>query len=158
MPVASKDRDSFRHPAGKLAGKLPVILAGHPIPDGELMWTFGPSGGPGGQHANRAHTRAEVRFDLAGSPSLPTEVKERMLRRLGRRAAGGIVFVVADDTRSQLQNRRLAVERLAHLLNQASRPARPRRPTRPSAASRERRLEEKRRRSQLKEGRRPYRD
>jgi ribosome-associated protein len=77
-----------------------------------------------------------------------------MLRRLGNRGAGGIVAVSADDTRSQLQNRRLAQERLASLLNQAAQRPRRRRPTRPTLASRERRLEGKRRRSDLKQGRR----
>lgn len=131
-----------------------MIVGGREIPDRELEWTFGPSGGPGGQHANRAHTRAEVRFDLGASPSLPAEMKERILRRLAGRAAGGVVTVAADDTRSQLQNRRLARERLALLLNEAARPPRQRRPTRPTVASRERRLQEKRRRSQLKQSRR----
>jgi ribosome-associated protein len=77
-----------------------------------------------------------------------------MLRRLGNRGAGGVVAVSADDTRSQLQNRRLAQERLASLLNQAAQRPRQRRPTRPTLASRERRLEGKRRRSDLKQGRR----
>jgi len=131
-----------------------VIVDGHPIADSELEWSFGPSGGPGGQHANRAHTRAEVRFDLGASASIPDPLKAHMLRRLGNRGAGGVVAVSADDTRSQLQNRRLAQERLASLLNQAAQRPRRRRPTRPTLASRERRLEGKRRRSDLKQGRR----
>ncbi|MDP3983544.1 MAG: alternative ribosome rescue aminoacyl-tRNA hydrolase ArfB [Acidimicrobiia bacterium] len=131
-----------------------MIIDGHHIPDSELEWTFGPSGGPGGQHANRAHTRAEVRFDLAGSQSLPDPLKEHMLRRLGSRAAKGVVMVSADDTRSQLQNRRLAHQRLALMLHEAARRPRNGRQTRPNAASRDRRLESKRRRGQVKQDRR----
>jgi len=131
-----------------------MIVDGNHIPDSELQWSFGPSGGPGGQHANRAHTRAEVRFDLAASPSLPEPLKVQLLRRLGNRGAGGVVIVTADDTRSQLQNRRLAQERLASILNLAAHRPRQRRPTRPTVASRQRRLDEKRRRSEVKQARR----
>jgi ribosome-associated protein len=131
-----------------------MILDGHHIPESELEWKFGPSGGPGGQHANRAQTRAELRFDLLASPSLPSDLKERILRRLGKRVAGGVITVVADDTRSQLHNRNLARERMGALLRQAAARPRARRPTRPTQASRERRLTDKRRRSQLKQARR----
>ena len=131
-----------------------MIVDGYHIPDTELQWSFGPSGGPGGQHANRAHTRAEVRFDVVNSSSLPDNLKTHLLRRLGNRVTGGVVTVTADDTRSQLQNRRLAQERLGSILNQAAHRPRPRRPTRPSVASRQRRLDQKRRRSELKQKRR----
>jgi ribosome-associated protein len=131
-----------------------MLVADHLIPEAELEWSFGPSGGPGGQHANRSHTRAEVRFDLAATQSLPEPLKEHMLRRLGKRGNQGVLTVSADDTRSQLQNRRLAHERLAALLNEAAHRPRRRRPTRPTAVARERRLEEKRRRSNRKRDRR----
>ena len=131
-----------------------MLVADHLIPDSELSWTFSPSGGPGGQHANRSNTRAEVRFDLGRSPSIPEHLKEHMLRRLGRRAFDGVVSVTADDTRSQGQNRRIAVERLAMILNEAAHRPRRRRPTRPTASSRERRLEQKKRRSDVKRARR----
>ena len=127
-----------------------MLVADHIIPDSELSWTFSPSGGPGGQHANRSNTRAEVRFDLARSPSIPDSLKEHMQRRLGKRAVDGVVSVTADETRSQSQNRRIAVERLAAVLNEAAHRPRRRRPTRPTAASRERRLEQKKRRSAVK--------
>jgi len=127
-----------------------MLVADHVIPDSELSWTFSPSGGPGGQHANRSNTRAEVRFDLARSPSIPESLKEHMLRRLGKRAVAGVVSVTADETRSQTQNRRIAVERLASVLNEAAHRPRRRRPTRPTASSRERRLEQKKRRSGVK--------
>ena len=125
-------------------------MADHVIPDSELSWTFSPSGGPGGQHANRSNTRAEVRFDLERSPSIPEPLKEHMLRRLGKRAVDGVVIVTSDETRSQTQNRRIAVERLAAVLNEAAHRPRRRRPTRPTASSRERRLEQKKRRSDVK--------
>ena len=131
-----------------------MLVADHLIPESELSWTFSPSGGPGGQHANRSHTRAEVRFDLGASPSVPETLKEHMLRRLGRRAVDGVVIVTADETRSQTQNRRIALERLAAILNEAAHRPRRRRPTRPTAASRERRLEDKKRRSGVKRERR----
>lgn len=131
-----------------------MLVADHLISEAELEWSFGPSGGPGGQHANRSHTRAEVRFDLAATRSFPDELKQHMLRRLGKRANQGVLTVVADDTRSQLQNRRLAQQRLASLLNEAAHRPRRRKATRPTAAAREKRLEQKRRRSDLKRDRR----
>ena len=133
-----------------------MIVNGHHIPESEFEWSFGPSGGPGGQHANRSNTRAEVRFYLAATPSLPDALKEHMLRRLGRRASGGVIAITADETRSQLQNRRLAEEKLAALLNQAAQRPRQRRPTRPTASSRERRLQDKKRRSETKQSRQKF--
>lgn len=130
-------------------------VAGHFIPDSELVWSFGPSGGPGGQHANRSHTRAELRFDLADSPSLPEDLKSHMLARLGNRAQSGQVVVVADTTRSQLRNREIARERLTQILSDAADRPRRRRATRPTVSSRERRLQEKRKRSETKRSRRP---
>lgn len=118
------------------------------IPLAELTWRFGPSGGPGGQHANRSNTRAEVRFDVAGSPSLGPRQRARLLERLGDE-----VRVVADDERSQLRNRELAVERLRSRLAEALRRDPPRRPTAPSRGAKERRLDEKRRKAETKRAR-----
>jgi ribosome-associated protein len=119
------------------------------IPMAELSWRFSRSGGPGGQHANTADTRAEVRFDVAGSPSLGPRQRARLLERLGDE-----VRVVADDERSQARNRELALRRLADRLAGALRVERPRRPTRPTAAGVQRRLDDKRRRSRRKADRR----
>jgi len=119
------------------------------IPAHELTWTFGPSGGPGGQHANRAHTRAEVRFDVVGSGSLSQYQKQRIVDRLGV-----VVVVSADEERSQLRNRRLALDRLRQKLASALRVEAPRRPTRPGRGAVERRLEAKRRQSARKRERR----
>jgi ribosome-associated protein len=115
----------------------------------ELEWRFSGAGGPGGQHANTANTRAEVRFDVAGSPSLGPRQRARLLEKLGP-----VVRVVAADERSQARNRQLALERLCERLAAALRVERPRRPTQPTLGSRERRLDAKRRQSERKRLRR----
>jgi len=120
------------------------------IPAGELRWRFDTSGGPGGQHANRAATRAEVAFDLATSPSVPDHLRRRMLSRLRIAAAGGVVRVAVDDTRSQWRNRALARRRLAELLVDAAKTPRRRVATMPSTGARLRRLDRKRHRSEVK--------
>ena len=117
---------------------------------GELEWRFTASGGPGGQHANTANTRAEVVFDVANSPSLGPRQRDRLLAKLGE-----TVRVVASDERSQARNRALALERLRSKLAEALRIERPRRPTAPSKAAKERRLQTKHRRSDIKRLRRP---
>jgi len=118
------------------------------IPLEELEWRFSASGGPGGQHANTSNTRAEVRFDVAGSPSLGPRQRARLLERLGAE-----VRVVASDERSQARNRQLALERLAARLAEGLRIQTPRRPTRPTRASQRERVETKRRRGEVKRGR-----
>ncbi len=132
-----------------------TVGSGLVAPADELRWTFGPSGGPGGQHANRSNTRAELRFDLAGSPSIPDDLRPRMLAALEQRLVAGVVVVIVDESRSQWRNRQIARRRLADLLAAAARPpAPPRKRTRPGRAARERRLEAKRRRSETKRLRR----
>ena len=125
------------------------------IPEAELEWRFAPSGGPGGQHANRSATRAELTFDIAGSSAFDEKAKQRMLVRLGKRGTGGVVAVREDSSRSQWRNRQLARARLAELLNDAMRVQQPRRPTRPSRSARRKRLDEKKRRGDTKRLRRP---
>ncbi len=122
------------------------------LPGWELVETFTPSGGPGGQHANKASTRVELRFDVAASSVLSPAQKRRVAGRLGP-----VLRVVADDERSQARNRELARERLAAALREALVPPRPRVDTRPSRGSRERRLEGKRQQSERKASRRPPR-
>jgi ribosome-associated protein len=119
------------------------------IPEAELSWSFTGSGGPGGQHANTANTKAELRFDIAGSPSLGPRQRQRLLERFGP-----VVRVAASDRRSQAQNRELALERLRSRLAEALKVTRPRHATRATKASKERRLEDKRRRSEVKRARR----
>ena len=103
------------------------------------------SSGPGGQHANKAETRVEAVFDVEASASLSAAQKRRVVAR-----AGPVLRAVAQDERSQARNRELAVERLVAKLAEALRVERRRRTTRPTAASRERRLAEKRRRADVK--------
>jgi ribosome-associated protein len=125
------------------------VTASVVIPSHELAWSFGPSGGPGGQHANRAHTRAEVRFDAGASAALSQYQRKRIIDRLG-----SVVTVSADDERSQLRNRRLALDRLRQKLAGALRVETPRRPTRPGRGAVERRLDAKRRQAARKRDRR----
>jgi ribosome-associated protein len=118
------------------------------IPLDELEWRFSGSGGPGGQHANTANTRVELRFDVASSPSLGPRQRARLLERVGP-----TVRVVVADERSQLRNRQVALERLAAKLAAGLKVERARVPTKPSRAVREARLQDKRRRSETKRGR-----
>ena len=127
------------------------VRPGLVLPGEELVERFSRSSGPGGQSVNTADSRVELRFDLAGSRSLPASVRDRLLRRLSGRLVNGTVVVVASEHRSQLRNREAARSRLAALLRSALAPPPPaRRPTRPSHAAREERLAAKRRRSQAK--------
>lgn len=125
-------------------------MNGFRIPARELEVRFDPSGGPGGQHANRTSSRVELSFDVASTEAFPPELHARMIRRLGTRAPGGVVRVVVSESRSQWRNRQIARRRLGDLLVDAMRRPPVRRATRPSRAARERRLLEKRRRSETK--------
>ncbi len=115
------------------------------IPASELGWRFSRSSGPGGQHANTASTRAEVRFDIVGSRVLGPRQRARLLERLGPE-----VRVVAEDERSQARNRALALERLGDRLASALRVEPPRVATAPTKSSSRRRVESKRRRGDIK--------
>jgi ribosome-associated protein len=132
-----------------------LAVNGYRIPAGDLEWSFDPSGGPGGQHANRASSRVELSFDLRSSEVFPDELRDHMVERLAARAQKGIVRVMVADSRSQWRNRQVARRRLATLLLEAMRQPKQRRPTKPGRVARERRLEEKHRRSEKKAGRRP---
>jgi len=120
------------------------------IPRSEIEFRFSRSSGPGGQHAQKTESRAEALFDVEASAALTERQKQRVVARAGR-----VLRAVAQDERSQWRNRELATERLVELLREALRVERPRRATAPTEASRQRRLEEKRRRSDLKRLRRP---
>lgn len=135
------------------------ITADVVIPEDELDWRFDPSGGPGGQHANRSATRATVRWDPAASRALDAETLQRLLTRLEPSLVAGAVEVSVDATRSQWRNRQKARSALARIVREAITPEPPpRKPTRPSASVRRRRLESKRRRSAVKRLRRPPSD
>ncbi|MHB1710699.1 MAG: alternative ribosome rescue aminoacyl-tRNA hydrolase ArfB [Acidimicrobiales bacterium] len=126
------------------------ITSGLSIPLSELQFRFTPSGGPGGQHANKVSTRVELRFDVEGSPSLGPRQRVRLLEKLGPE-----VRVVADDQRSQGRNRQLATTRFADRMAAALHVGKVRRPTRPSKGAKERRLDAKRQLSERKRSRRP---
>ena len=119
------------------------------LPIAEIDFRFSRSSGPGGQHANRSETRVEARFDVESSRALTDAQKRRVVAR-----AGPTIRAVAQDERSQWRNRELATERIVEQLREALKVERRRKPTKPSAAARERRLEDKRRRSQTKRMRR----
>jgi|SRR5919201_2755359 ribosome-associated protein len=120
------------------------------IPVGEIELRFSRSSGPGGQHAQKSETRVEAAFEVEASSALTEAQKRRVVAN-----AGPVLRAVAQDERSQARNRELALERLAAELRRALRVRRKRVPTRPTDASKEQRLEEKRRRAELKRLRRP---
>ena len=125
------------------------VARGIAIPLSEVELRASRSSGPGGQHANVTASRVEAVFDVAASRTLSDEQKARVTARLGPRPSGN-----AQDTRSQARNRELALERLQARLASAFEVRRPRAPTKPSRASRERRLDQKRRDSERKRARR----
>lgn len=123
------------------------------LPLAEVQLRFSRSSGPGGQHAQKSETRVEAVFDVASSGALTDAQKRRVVGR-----AGPVLRAVAQDERSQLRNRELAVERLVDQLRRALKVERRRVPTKPTEASRRRRLEEKQRRSRTKKLRRDLGD
>ena len=129
-----------------------LVAPGVRIPRRELEVRFSASGGPGGQHANKAATRVELVFDVEASPSLLPVQRDRVLAKLGP-----VIRIVADDERSQVRNRAIAEERFVARLAGALRVERPRRPTKPSKGAKERRLQGKKQRSETKANRRPPR-
>ena len=120
------------------------------IPLSEIVLRFSRSSGPGGQHAQKTETRVEAIFDVEGSTALTPRQKHRVVTKVG-----AVLRAVAQDERSQARNRELAIERLVAQLAEALRVERRRVATKPSKAAVERRLEQKRRRSQTKRLRRP---
>ena len=124
------------------------------IDDAELVERFVRASGPGGQNVNKVATAVELRFDIAHSPSLPEPVRARLLAKRDRRVtADGVLVISAQRFRTQERNREDARERLAHFVESGLRAPRPRIATRPTRASKERRLEAKRGRSTIKQGR-----
>jgi ribosome-associated protein len=123
------------------------------LPVGEIVFRFSRSSGPGGQHAQKSETRVEAIFDVESSAALTDAQKRRVVAR-----AGPVLRAVAQDERSQTRNRELALERVVEQLRQALKVERRRVPTKPSQAARERRLEDKRRRSRTKRLRRDLGD
>jgi ribosome-associated protein len=127
-----------------------VVTPGVAVSMAEIELRASRSSGPGGQHANVTESRVEASFDVEASRALTEEQKQLVIERAGKR-----ITAVAQDARGQARNRELALERLRDRLATALAPRRRRRPTRPSRAARERRLTDKRARSQRKRERRP---
>ena len=130
------------------------IIDGLAIPSEELAFTASRSRGPGGQNVNKVETRVTLHFDVLGSPSLTADQKQRLLTRLKTRInKDGVLRVTSQQARSQAANREMALARFVELVRYALTPRRPRKKTGIPAASRERRLEEKKRHGRLKAGR-----
>ena len=124
------------------------------IGEEELHFEFIRATGPGGQKVNKSSSAVQLRFDVANSRSLPDDVRSRLAVLAGRRLSEvGVLVIEAKRFRSQERNRQDAVDRLCALIRQAARKPSRRRPTRPSSGARERRLQEKRRRSAIKKQR-----
>lgn len=126
-----------------------LTVGGFEIPGDELEEFFETSGGPGGQHANRANTAVRLRFDVVAS-SLPDDVRTKLTQRLG-----DTVEVTVTDSRSQFRNRAIARQRLQDRIETALVDPPARRKTRPTRASKQQRLEDKRARSEKKRLRQP---
>lgn len=129
------------------------------IDEGEIEEHFVRASGPGGQKVNKVSTAVQLRFDVGRSKSLPSEVRDRLLRMGGRRITDdGVLIIDARRYRMQQRNRQDAMERLISLIRKAAPRPKKRRKTKPTLASKKRRLDSKRRRSQTKDLRRPVAD
>ena len=140
--------DDLRIPPG------PGCPRGLVVPAGELIERFSHASGPGGQGVNTADSRVQLSLDLGSTSALTEKQRERALSVLGERLTGTVLTITAAETRSQRRNRAAARERLAHVLRAALTPPTPRRATKPTRASKLRRLDAKKRRSELKARRR----
>jgi len=121
------------------------------IPESELRFVYIRADGPGGQNVNKVSTAVQLRFDVAGSPSLTEDVKERLARLAGRRMTrDGFIVIEARRYRAQEKNREAAIERFRALVEKAQKQPKPRKRTRPTKASQEHRLKEKKRKAEKK--------
>ena len=138
--------------------KVPAMIRITPqiaIDEREIAEEFVRASGPGGQNVNKLASAVQLRFDARHSPSLPWDVRNRLERLAGSRLTkDGVIVIIAQRHRTQARNRDDALERLVELIRRAAVPPKKRRPTRPTAASRERRIEGKKRRAGIKRQRR----
>ena len=134
------------------------VAPGIDLDENELDFEFVRASGPGGQNVNKVATAVQLRFDVAHSPSLPEDVRARLMKLAGQRITDdGVLIIDSRSTRSQARNREAAVEQLVDLIRQAAIRPKNRYKTRPTAASQRERLERKAQRSRIKELRRPVR-
>ena len=125
------------------------------IDESEIQEEFVRSSGPGGQNVNKVATAVQLRFNVRNSPSLPDEVRERLMQLAGRRMTeSGELIISARRFRTQSRNREDALNRLIELIRKATQKPKPRRKRKPSLISKQRRLEEKRKRGEIKKQRR----
>lgn len=135
-----------------------AVTPGIQIDESELQWDFVRASGPGGQNVNKVATAVQLRFDAAGSPSLPEDVRDRLLRLAGNRlTTGGLIVIDARRYRTQQRNRDDALGQLVELIRKAAVKPKVRRKTKPTAASQAERRAAKEQRSRTKSMRRPVR-
>jgi len=133
---------------------VPKISDFPPIDEHELQFEYIRASGPGGQNVNKVATAVQLRFNISNSPSLASDVKRRLIQLAGNRVnADGFLIIEAKRFRTQEANREDAIRRFMELIQKSLVPPKPRRKTKPTAASREKRLKEKKQRGQIKKNR-----
>jgi len=143
-------------PGGAYPGPMIQVTPEIALDEAEIRFHFVRGSGSGGQNVNKVATAAQLRFDAARAPCLRDDVRQRLMRLAGRRLTDkGVIVIDARRFRTQERNRQDALERLVALIRRAATPPKRRRKTTPSPASRQRRLEDKRRRGELKRSRAP---